>query len=344
MSAPSPEPSNLTPAKVAEPSLVARVRSLLGQPDGRGGLWSRNSIAKQMGENSATLSTWLAQYDDAGAPAARPPELKMNLSRFEATVEDFLATLADRRDYSEALFETALTRDFHSIAGAVRAIHGIGVYYSGGGQGKTSAIAAYQKANPLALTVPASTWRANAAGLLQCLFEAANRSGRCPRSTSRALWLMERLAGTERVLIIDSYHRLTLRGFQFLFDLHDETKVPILLVGNISGLERIEKDTQLYTRVFLKREATWGDSDSTRAAAWRDAADRLLQRDAPDHAQDIRSLARQVVTETKGGLRELQKHLILMREFMRVDPHQSPSKAFHLAHDNLLHGKYTLRS
>ncbi len=295
-----PAPSALT--KLPSLDLIRRVHALLTTPDSRGQPWSRNSLAKVMGTSSAYVSTWLAQVDANGIPALNPPALVMNLTKFESQMEDLLLRIQERTTFVDDLFDTAFCKSFRSFVNWIRKVHGIGVYCSPGGHGKTSAIAHYCRAHPMALSICPNTAENGAADLLRLLFDEVNIAGRAPRGTRRFTWLCEKLTGSERVILVDMYQRLTLRGIDFLCDLHDRTQVPILCTGDETGLEKFRTSTQRSTRVFTVRHGPWGQDGrpvkltATHLADIREAATHLVQREAPAHAAALLPLAHQVAT------------------------------------------------
>lgn len=92
-------------------------------------------------------------------------------------------------------------------------------------------------------------------------------SGRKRKSDTPGLTLderiFERLEGSGRLIIVDEAHRLADSGLDFLRDLYDQCKVPVLLLCTKDLLERLRKDSdedhgQLFSRLGWTCELTRG--------------------------------------------------------------------------------------
>lgn len=329
--------------KVANLVLVRRLRALIGrrQP-GSSALWSINKLATALGANSAYVSSYVNQVDAAGKPAANPPALTMALQAWEDGVEQFLIGLEERRTMSDDLFPTAISRQFQRFARQVIAAKQWGVFFGPGGDGKTCAMRAYHKANPLAIMVTVYQWCSGANPLAAAIFAAVNRSGAWRNTQPRTTWLVEKLTGADRPLLIDNFHQLSMGALTFLGNLHDATGIPIICAGNPSGLAKARQDEQLYTRIKQAEAATFG-AGRTKTSALNEAAQALLLRDAPDYIADLIPLAVQVLGQ-RGTMRALQARVALMNEMLgRMEESQrDPAAAFRAAHAALINDGETL--
>jgi DNA transposition AAA+ family ATPase len=149
--------------------------------------------------------------------------------------------------------------------------------------------------------------------------------------TRRADWLVERLRGSNRLIVIDNAHRMTRSALAWIFDFSDPveaggTGCPVALVGNPELLEKIAAKDQQFSRVGVLRPL--------KLTGARALADAMLQRLCPAHAGALLDLAERVVTE-RGHLRALKKHLLLMPEFLGAAG-GDPRKAFLMAHTQVV--------
>lgn len=169
------------------------------------------------------------------------------------------------------------------------------------------------------------------------LFAALETRGKTP-GLRRADWLVERLRGSNRLLVLDNAHRLTCGALQWLFDFYDACEVPdtgahiaVALVGNPEVLEKILANDQQFSRIGLMRPIKPVDMATL--------AKQMLHRLCPDHAAELQDLAAKVAGE-RGHLRALKKHLLLMPEFMAAAKGEA-RRAFLMAHTQLV-ADYTL--
>lgn len=326
--------------KVANPLLVRRVRELLGkQIPGATGKWSRGTLARATGSNFSYVSTWLAQYDDQDQPAKNAPPLTMDLVTFEGTIEAFLTQVSERRVQKVDLFETAVSRQFARFAKTVVASRMWGVFHGPGGDGKTSAMLAYCARNPLAIMVTCSKWAASYGAVREHLFRSLNKDGRYRGDRSEIEWLISKLKGSEHVLLFDNFHRMAMGAFNFLADLRDATNVPIIMAGNPAGLAKAKRDEQLATRIMDSEAVSFGREGRERTEALREAAQRLLLRDAPDYADVLLAEALPVVRE-RGSMRALQGHVQRMNAYMGKTGDTDAVAAFRAARSDLQRAGY----
>jgi len=335
----APEPKGR--AKVANIELVRRLKALLNRAmPGGSGRWSHSHLARALGCNQAYISTYLAQVDAAGKAAANPPALAMALGAFEDGVESFLGQIADRRAVKDDLFATAISRQFDGFARQVIAARQWGYYHGPGGDGKTCALNQFARRNPLVIMVTAWKWACGAGALGTAIFGQVNRAGQWRHNEPAIPWLVARLKDSERVLMVDNAHQLTLGALTWLGNLHDATGIPIICAGNPSGLERARRDEQLSTRIKQAEAASFGD-ERGRRAHWKEAAERLLLRDAPDHAAVLMPLALRVMAH-KGTMRALQARVALMNSYLERTASTDAAGAFKAAHAALISEGYSL--
>lgn len=330
------------PEKVANLATVRALAAMVGKVmPGSTGRWSRNNIAAAMGVNAAYISAYLGQIDAHGEPNPTPPVLTMALPSFEASVEQFIAQIADRKVASGTLFETAIFRQFRRFAAQCISARQWGVFYGPGGDGKTQAARLFALRNPLVIHLTAAQWVSGAGSLTNALHAAMNRAGQWRGNTPKMPWCIERLTGSERVLIIDNAHQLTHGALTLLGNVQDATGIPLILTGNGRILDRVTPDEQLFRRIAQKEETSWGSTEKERLKHWNEAAERLLLRDAPDYVADLLPLAVQVLRH-RGCMGSLQAHVVLMNAALAQTQSTDAAEAFRQAHSKLIHDGYSL--
>lgn len=269
-------------------------------------------LAKELAIGDASVSRYLN---------AKP---EGDVAGLEARIEDVLKAAPARRAGAKGLFETPVARALNAACQTIRKTNDVGLIHGPAGLGKTCAIKLYLVANPAALAVTVSRWSNSAAGLERTLAEQFTRRRR--RGT-RAEWLVDRMRDSNRLLLIDNAHRLSGSGRQWIFDFHDDTGIPIALIGNPELLDAIRENDQQFSRIGLLRPLKPDLATSTAAAA-------MLQLHCPAHARQLQSLAEQVAGE-RGHLRALKKHLLLLPELMGA-ARNDVKRAFLMAHTQLV--------
>lgn len=286
---------------------------------------SLTQLGRELGINSSHISKYLG-----GKP-------ECDVVRLEATIEDVIKSAALRRTDRATLFETPASRSIHSACELIRKTNDVGLIHGAAGLGKSHGVALYAAQNPSALVLTLNKWSGQADGLAAALATQMETRGKTP-GVRRADWLVERLRGSNRLLLLDNAHRLTCGALQWLFDFydacevaHEGTGLAIALVGNPEVLERIRQNDQQFSRIGLLREVRSADTRALAAA--------MLQRLCPEHAEALHDLAERVVGQP-GHLRALKKHLLLMRELLPAAK-GDPRKAFLMTHTQVV-SDYTL--
>lgn len=321
----APPPLKLVRAGTAAP-FVAKIKpfteatraALAAYRDAHTPPLSLTQLGRELGINSSHVSKYLAGKPECDVP------------RLEAVIEDVLRSAALRRVERESLFETPVSKSIHSACELIQKTNDFGLIHGPAGLGKTSGVARYRTENPSALVVTLTRWGCDASGLAAALCAGMEMRGKAA-GTRRADWLVERLRGSNRLIVIDNAHRMTRSALAWIFDFHDPesesgTGCPIALVGNPELLEKIAANDQQFSRIGLLRPLKLTGAETL--------ADAMLQRLCPAHAARLIDLAKRVVSE-RGHLRALKKHLLLMPEFLDAAG-GDPRKAFLMAHTQLV--------
>lgn len=323
-------PATELATRAADAGLIASLRTLIS--DGiRGVEWSQNKVAKALGIAPATVSIYMRQGDPD------PPPFRANLAKFESMLGDLLANLSTKRDFDVSLFSTSVSESMARWISMVRGTNTIGLYLGEAGLGKSCGIAIYAAANPTSLTIHASPWRKTRDHVIAMLWAQFDTRG-WDRKTSRSEWIASHLAGKETVLLVDDSHLLTTSALEYLIYLSEETRTPMVLVGNPRIVAKLRQDAQQSSRAFLKQEVTLRRGHPLNAAV-----DAILQREVPDHAAALRSMARTVASHP-GHLRGLTQRCRAMRELMSQTTEYAadPVTAFEAAHSMSIHCGYDL--
>lgn len=325
-------PADLLPARTSGPDMVI-LRGLKQLVDAghHGEAWSRNRVAKALGISPATVSIYLRQ-DESNAPL-----LKANLTKLEGQVADFLASLKAKRQFNGSLFETNTSRKMAAWISMVRATNTVGLYLGEAGVGKSCGLELYARENPTALTIAAKPWRRTRDAVVRMLWDQFDTRG-WDRRSPRADWIAAHLSGMETVLLVDDSHTLTFAALEFLIYLSEDTGTPLVLVGNPRVVDKLRPEPQLYSRAFLRQTAKLEPG-----AALNEAAEAVLTREVPEHADTLRGMARQVAAQP-GHLRGLTQRCRATRELLAVPEYAGrPAAAFEAAHALSVHSGEALR-
>jgi DNA transposition AAA+ family ATPase len=256
----------------------------------------------------------------------------------EAAVQDMLKSEKLRSRDALELFDTVFTDRIRGAYETIRKTADVGLIFSPAGLGKSSAMALEQRDRPLTFTITAAKGAASASCIETELFgliETKEWNG----NTKRRKFIVERTKHSGRLLVVDNGQRLHSDALQYLFDLHDETGMPIALQGNPEIEKVIRRNDQMFSRIGLKLDVRVMNDAGKRVAKEGEVGavvDGILRRMVPDWAGKVRDLALQVAWQ-QGHFRALRKTITLAHEFMAAsDALRDPRKAFAAAHQKLV--------
>ena len=261
--------------------------------------------------------------------------LNDNLDRevpdFERQAFDILKSIRERITFGAEIFETSVVRRMASCLNLVRKTGDIALITSPAGNGKSSAIAHYQAANPSAIVTTLNATTRDAAKVESVVFRAVDHRD-WKAQCSRFDYLVARFKGASRLLIVDNAQRLSGSGRQWLFDFADEANCPICLIGNPETLDRIRTNDQQLSRIGIHASYEL-DAKELPAAAARVAA----QFSNPETAESIADLCAFIAAK-EGRLRAVRKTVILAQELRQAsaDLRDNPRKAIRAAHARLV--------
>lgn len=274
---------------------------------------SNPQLARELGIDPTGVSKYLNKKPEG------------DVDQLEARIQDVLKAAPQRRRISAELFATSVTRSIAARLEIIRKTNDFGLLTGDAGVGKSCALDLYAASNAASILVRLSRWTAHAGGLEAALFAQLETKAK-ERFVRRAEWMVERLNGSNRLIIIDNAQRLTSGGLDWLFDFHDATECPIALVGNPDILTKIAKVDQRFSRIGYARQVALQKPGA--------AARQMLEQICPADAAALDSLATAVASK-RGYLRALRKHLALMPELLQ-GADGDPVRAFRMAHTQLV--------
>lgn len=277
---------------------------------------SNGQLGRSLGYSTAVVSQYLAgKYPG-------------DVERVDKRVRDYLRSFARRRQTGVATVKCAATRKIATAIEAIRRTNDVGVIIAEAGLGKSRAVDSYCEANPTSLLLQVRGW-CNDKHSIEAMIAA--ELGSYDGKKKRSLWLIEKLNGGGRTLIVDDAHKLTRPALQWLFDFHDETHCPLALVG-IGELEKkVKDDAQRFSRTGLLMRLEADESDETLIG-------HLIASLAPQasarEVAELQQLCSQVA-EQHGHYRAVYKELKLAAEIKEAKAELTWSECFRSAHTRL---------
>lgn len=255
---------------------------------------SMAQVAKRAACNEATISRYLAGT------------MTGDIAGLEAKLRDMMQADARRQTWAETYIETQGCAETMTVLELIRGACDIGLVTGAAGVGKTTACRHYAATHDTAILVTLSEGCGDNWSLIRLIFERLDMRAWTRRrgGQTRGEAVAARLAGSERLIIVDNAQRATLSGLRWLFDLSDQAGVPVALVGNPEVLTRVSGSDQLSSRIGLR-----ADIGSRRDMAWLDAAaTEILSAMWPSAPAEVRLLAQETARQ-QGHLRRLVKQL-----------------------------------
>jgi DNA transposition AAA+ family ATPase len=203
---------------------------------------SNNKIARKLGVNSSYVSQYCTGKEFNG-----------DLVLFEKKLEDFFRNEARRRASGVETIATEETRAIGSALEILRKLNEIGCIVLPSGGSKTRGEELYIRDNPLAIHFQVRAWNCDKNSVEGALFKAVGTAG-WDGQTKRAEFLVAKLTGSDRLLIIGDAHKLTKAALQWVVDFWEATLIPIALVGTHALHDLLMSDTQRFSRIQLWNE------------------------------------------------------------------------------------------
>lgn len=292
---------------------------------------SNAQLGVKLGIDATYVSKYLSGTNDFDA------------ARVDRLAGDLLKTEKVRGGAALEIFPSFVTRRIAGNIAIMRKLDRVGLVFSAAGLGKSCGMRLYQRENPLSIAFTATKKNCCADAMQRMIFAAVeNKSWK--RNTPVWEFLCKHLMASGRPVLIDNFQRLHRGALQYLFDLQDETGVPMVGFGNPEVLETISKVDQMFSRIGIKDEIVLPEFAKATKEERKDVADvtdGILQRMLPDWAEAVRDLSLQVAWR-RGHFRALRAHVTLAHELsLRGGALADPRTAFQAAHTKLV-SDYTL--
>lgn len=209
--------------------IVAAVRDHMREHD-----VSNGALAKALGVSETYVSNLFSNRD--ALPAATLDKLVRGANNWME--EDFTRRAMRRPDN---FVNTAVAKLIHVAATRIKAARLIGIVTGPAGIGKTFCARAFCADSPGSMYVYVDDDARGARDLLDRIHAAARVRSR--RKIRRSMGeAVERLRDSGRLLVIDQAHDLRDAAFRTLMNLHDQTGIPIMLLGTRDIHERLADD------------------------------------------------------------------------------------------------------
>jgi DNA transposition AAA+ family ATPase len=308
----------------ANPVLREQLESYRGRPN-----HSNNTLARKLG----CSSTYVQLYIQDQFPG--------DLFLFERKLVDFFNSDARRRASGVETAECEDTKQIRVAFELIRKTNDLGVIVAASGEGKSRGIEAYVANAPTVILFRATVWASDKQSVESTMFETIGRAGYDGR-TKRAVFMVDKLRGSDRFIIVDDAHKLTRPAVQWFFDFHDATLCPVALVGTFDLFDKLEDDTQRFSRTGYYEEIKRVDSKG-KLIVDRGLVKHLVKQLVPDANGETESLVdlAEQVAENHGHYRSVHKQLKLAVEIKAGSPKLGWTQAFHAAHTKLIR-KYKL--
>ena len=331
---PNPNPEENAPPDAAQKKKFEPARKELRdslERLGRDRGWSRSVLGVKLGVHASYVSKFINGSND------------FIIGPMERAVEDLLKSAQLSSDAAVELFPTFITRRITGVFETARKTSDVALIFSAAGLGKTSACWIERTDRPLTLFLTAVKGGSSAGAMQSQLFELLeNRS--YDQQTLKRTFIRDRLKNSGRLLLIDNGQRLYADALQYFFDLHDETGIPVVILGNPEVEKTIRRNDQMFSRIGAKEDIALPPFAAAKAEVKKNVAevvDGILSQMIPAWAAEIRDLGLQIAWQ-RGHFRALRKTITLAHELSLQNPAlHEPRKAMAAAHTKLVRD-YTL--
>lgn len=228
-----------------------------------------------------------------------------DVAKLESIAADVLKTAETIRRLDKQPRETAIARKIAAEINTARKTNDFCVISGPAGLGKTKGAELYVKQNPSAILITAAKWCCNATQIARALWDALETSAWKPNEGRKIDFLINKLKGSDRPLLVDNAHRLRPGALEYLFDFHDETDIPVCLIGNPEVVSVLRRNDQQFSRIGSHKQIRTVEDP-------KETARIVIGMVAPDFDVII-DLACKVI-QSKGHARALRKQLSLAAE------------------------------
>ncbi|HEV2692258.1 MAG TPA: ATP-binding protein [Verrucomicrobiae bacterium] len=283
--------------------------------------YSNNKMAKRLGVNTSYVSQFCNGVEFAG-----------DLDNFHKKLDDWFRNEARRKASGVTTIMTGEAKRLHVALDTLRKLNEIGCIVMSSGGGKTRGEELYAKENNTVIHFQVRSWNNDKGSLESALFKAIGSAG-YDYQTKRAQFMVQKMTGSDRMLIIGDAHKLTKKALQWVVDFWEETQIPIALVGTQQMHDLLMSDTQRFSRIQFWDEII---PDSPRQLIEHLA--KSLMPDINGELDTVIDLGKQIV-QHEGLYRSVYKQFKLAAE-IKATSHKplNYERAIRVAHTKLLRG------
>lgn len=285
---------------------------------------SNNKLAKSLGCNAAYVQGYIAG------------DFPGELDKFERKLVDFFANESRRKASGVETIESSTAAQIKTACELIRKTNDMGAICAPSGEGKTRGIELYLVSNPTAILYRTTVWSCDKKAVEAAMFDAVGRDG-WDKQTRYATFMVNKLRGSNRFIIVDDAHKLSRPALQWFYDFHDATQCPIALFGTLALLDKLEDDPQRFSRSGYYQEIKQVDAKGNLVVdrALIKSLVKQLAQDANGETENLIDLSEQVAAE-HGHYRSVHKQLKLAAEIRSGAKNISWPQAFRAAHTKLI--------
>lgn len=279
---------------------------------------------KQLANTFGVSTTFISKYVN--------DKLDHDPKDFTARAGDIIKGIRARFEIAGQLFETSVTRQMHGRINYIRETADIGLLYGPAGVGKTSGAQLYVERNPSTILVTLDARTRTDKQVESAVFNTIEHRD-WKGNTSRTSYLTKRLAGSQRVVIFDNAQRPDGSGREWIFDFHDATQCPIVMIGNPEVLDKIKGNDQHFSRIGICPPA-FKLQPGEIAAVSKKVAQQFSDEVTAEEVADLVS----IIAKNDGHLRAVRKEIILTQAIRRLQNSvaDKPRNALRMAHKELV--------
>ncbi|HRR34004.1 MAG TPA: AAA family ATPase [Kiritimatiellia bacterium] len=250
-------------------------------------------VGARLGKNEGFISKYMN-----GVPEG-------DVAAFEQRVKDMLDRERRKRTWADIYFQTEAVAACFTVFELIRESSDIGLVYGPAGVGKSVAVRRYAADHGTVISFVGEEGRGGPYAIQRGIASGIDMRKWSRRECRLSEYIADKLAGSERLVLIDNAQRIDISGLRWLMDFHDATGVSFALVGNPEVIDKLCGRDQLSSRIGIRYDI----AQAGITGDWIDrAADEMVAAMWPKAAQEVALLARETARRP-GHLRTLSKQL-----------------------------------
>ena len=215
---------------------------------------NQSSVAKKIGVSPSALSQYLAgKYP---TPMAIEPKIKEFFAMLE--MKGSTSLMASRPEFKP----TSISDTVINTIAYCHVQRAMGAIYGDAGIGKTMSVNKYEEDHTEAIVISAAFALSKPMSFLKALARKL-RTPEVRRQDDLYIDLVDKLRGSEKILIIDEAQHLPHSTLEIIRGLHDDAEVPVVLVGNQEVYSKLvgrgeAAFAQLFSRIAIRKNMLTG--------------------------------------------------------------------------------------